>query len=70
MDWMIKGLIPDKARDFLFSRDIKIGSGAHPVSYSKGTNGMKVTTHFYLVLRLRICTAILLLPLCAFVACI
>jgi len=34
----IQGLTADIARDFLFSRGIKIGSGVHPVSYLVGNN--------------------------------
>jgi len=39
MDIIIQGLIPDIARDFLFSRGIEIGSGVYPVSYLVGNNG-------------------------------
>jgi hypothetical protein len=39
MDRKMQGLIPDIARDFLFSTGIEIGSRVRPVSYSMGNNG-------------------------------
>jgi len=39
MDTTVQGLIPDTARDFIFSRGTEIGSGVHPVSYLVGNNG-------------------------------
>ena len=49
-------------RDFLFFKTVQTGSGAHPPSYSKGAGlpsweksgqGMKLTIHLHLMLRLR-----------------
>jgi hypothetical protein len=63
------------ARDFSLLQNVHTSSGVHPASssvgsrvLSKGKNsqGMKLTTHLYLVLMLRISGAILLLPMLAF----
>jgi hypothetical protein len=64
-------------RFFLFSRNVHTVSGAHPTSSSvvtavpsRGESGrdVKLTTHLYLVQRLRKSGAIPLLPLYAYMA--
>jgi hypothetical protein len=38
MSWKIRGSIPEKGNVYIF-RSIHVGSEAHPVSYSRGTDG-------------------------------
>jgi len=70
--WTGRVRIPAQARDFLFSKTVQTGSGAHPASYSMGTRvlsrgsgsqGIMLTIHLHLVPRLRMGGAITLLPL-------
>jgi hypothetical protein len=62
-----QSLIPSRGRDFSLHNCVQISSGAHSASYPLGIGvsfpwgkgwAMKLTSHLYLLLRLKMCGAI------------
>jgi hypothetical protein len=73
--WAVRGAIPGRSRNSSLLKN-NTWPGAHPASYSTGTagffprrysgQGVKVTTHFHLVPKLRMSGVVLVLPIYAF----
>jgi hypothetical protein len=73
MGWVILDSNHGEAKDFSILQIVQTALGAHPASYSMGTEvlsrrksgrNVKLTTHPHLVPRLKINGAMPLLPLC------
>jgi len=56
-------------RRFLFPKASRPALGTEFLTGGKSSRGVKLNTHFYLILRLRMSGAVHLLPLCAFMEC-
>jgi len=60
---MTQGLIYDRVNHFSLLQNVQIGSGSYPASHSTDTNqGVKLTPHLHLVLRLGMSGAVSVLP--------